>query len=94
MDTAAAIRKLMDTIPTEPEAVFAYPIKWEAFDKYNFRMAPKLSQWVLRKTAELLGEEEHRMVENVMKMLKEHVQVTPAICPSWTVCCTGILLYL
>lgn len=85
---------MMDTIPTEPEAVFAYPIKWEAFDKYNFRMAPKLSQWVLRKTAELLGEEEHSMVEYVMKMLKEHVQVTPTICPSWTVCCTGILLYL
>ncbi|CAL8467178.1 g6714 [Coccomyxa elongata] len=74
VDTVAAIRKLMDTIPTEPEAVFAYPIKWEAFDKYNFRMAPKLSQWVLRKTAELLGEEEHSMVEYVMKMLKEHVQ--------------------
>lgn len=74
-DNKATLKKLMKNIPTDKDAVFAYPIKWDVYDKYSFSMAPKLSQWVLKKTAELLGEEELSMVEYVMNMLKEHVQV-------------------
>lgn len=80
MDNQAAIKKLMNKIPTDKGAVFAYPIKWEAYDKFSFSMAPKLSQWVLKKTKELLGEEELSMVEYVMNMLKEHVQVSNMMC--------------
>ena len=75
MDNKATVKRLMKNIPTDKDAVFSYPIKWEAYDKYSFSMAPKLSQWVLKKTAEVLGEEELSMVEYVMNMLKEHVEV-------------------
>jgi RNA-binding protein 25 len=74
-DNKATLKKSTKNVPTDKDGVFSYPIKWEAYDKYSFSMAPKLSQWVLKKTAELLGEEELSMVEYVMSMLKEHVPV-------------------
>ena len=74
MDSKAAIKELIKSIPIEKEAVFAYPIRWDAYDANAATLAPKLSAWVKKKTAELLGEEELSMVEFVMNMVKEHTQ--------------------
>ena len=72
LDSKAAIKELIKSIPIEREAVFAYPIRWDAYDANAGALAPKISAWVRKKTAEVLGEEELSMVEYVMNLVKEH----------------------
>jgi len=61
-DAAAALKELIRSIPTDQEAVFAYAVKWAAFDAAAATLVPKLSGWVGKKIAELLGVEEPTMV--------------------------------
>ena len=58
---------IMAQIPVEKEAVFAYPIDWKLFPL----VSSSVEKWVLQKTVELLGEEEHSLKEFVMKKLSK-----------------------
>ena len=60
-DAEAALKELIRAIPTDRERVFAYPIKWDAFDAAAATLVPKLSGWVSKKITELLGVDEPTM---------------------------------
>ena len=60
-DAEAALKELIRAIPTDRERVFAYPIKWDAFDAAAATLVPKLSAWVSKKITELLGVDEPTM---------------------------------
>lgn len=61
-DAEAAKKELIRSIPTDREAVFAYPVKWDAFDAAAAVLQPKLSAWINKKIKDLLGVEEPTMV--------------------------------
>ncbi|KAK9824335.1 hypothetical protein WJX72_009526 [[Myrmecia] bisecta] len=63
---------IADQIPADSAGVFSYPIKWAVFDAARAQMAPRISSWVNKKIAELLGEEEKTLVDFVMGKLSEH----------------------
>ena len=67
----AAVKDLIRSIPTDADKVFAWPMRWDAYDANAGALAPKLSLWVRKKTTELLGEEELSMVEYVMNMVSK-----------------------
>ncbi|GMH45273.1 hypothetical protein BSKO_13230 [Bryopsis sp. KO-2023] len=68
-DPKAAVKKLMDSIPTSRAGVFAYPIKWDVYDPTI--LGPNITKWVDRKITELLGMEEQSLVSFVMARLSE-----------------------
>ena len=45
-DKDKAIKELIKGIPREQQAVFAYSLKWDAFDDNADALLPKLSKWV------------------------------------------------
>ncbi|KAK9825406.1 hypothetical protein WJX81_001920 [Elliptochloris bilobata] len=73
-DAEAALKELIRSIPTDREAVFAYPVKWGAFDAATAVLQPKLSAWINKKIKELLGVEEPSMVTFIIDQLKKHVE--------------------
>ena len=66
-----AVKDLIKSIPTDADKVFAWPMRWDAYDANAAALAPKISLWVKKKTTELLGEEELSMVEYVMNMVSK-----------------------
>ncbi len=60
-DAEAALKELIRAIPTDRKRVFAYPIKWDAFDAAAATLVPKLAGWVSKKITELLGVDEPTM---------------------------------
>ena len=79
-DAAAALKELIRSIPTDQEAVFAYAVKWAAFDAAATTLVPKLSGWVGKKIAELLGVEEPTMVRPPLGAAGAR-PLTPTACP-------------
>jgi RNA-binding protein 25 len=69
----ATIKEIIKSIPIDKQAVFAYPIKWDAYDQHSKAIVPKLSQWVSKKVAELLAEDES-VVKHIMSMVAKHSQ--------------------
>ena len=45
-DKDKAIKELIKSIPRERKDVFAYSLKWDAFDANTDAILPKLSKWV------------------------------------------------
>ena len=45
-DKDKAIKELIKSIPRERKDVFAYSLKWDAFDANADAILPKLSKWV------------------------------------------------
>eukprot|EP00252_Welwitschia_mirabilis_P023953 TRINITY_DN691_c0_g1_i1.p1 TRINITY_DN691_c0_g1~~TRINITY_DN691_c0_g1_i1.p1 ORF type:complete len:855 (+),score=279.07 TRINITY_DN691_c0_g1_i1:214-2778(+) len=64
-------KQLIDTIPKTREALFAYSINWDVYDKHNLheRMRP----WISKKITEFLGEEEKSLVDFVVNKTRKHV---------------------
>jgi RNA-binding protein 25 len=62
---------LIDQIPTETKALFAYPIHWSNVDKYKI-VQEKITPWIKKKTIEYLGEEAPSMVQFVLNQLQKH----------------------
>ncbi|PNW80034.1 hypothetical protein CHLRE_08g375084v5 [Chlamydomonas reinhardtii] len=66
-DPKAALKAMMDTIPTARDGVFSYAIKW---DHYNAAtMGEKFRGWVAGKVEQLLGVPEPTLVDYVVKLL-------------------------
>lgn len=45
-DKDKAIKDLIRSIPRDRKDVFAYSLKWDAFDEHSDAILPKLSKWV------------------------------------------------
>ena len=71
-DKAAVIDDLISKVPTTMKAVSSYDISWKAFDEGGVALKDKVRKWVLKKTTELLGEEEASMVDFIVAQLHEH----------------------
>lgn len=68
-DPKAAVKRLMDGIPTSRDGVFAYPIKWDVYDPSV--LGQNITKWVDKKISDLLGVEEKSLVSFVMGKLSE-----------------------
>lgn len=66
-DPKAAVKRLMDNIPTSRDGVFAYPIKWDVYSPNV--LGANITKWVDRKISDLLGENEPTLVSFVMGKL-------------------------
>lgn len=65
------MKEIIKTIPVDKDEVFAYPIKWDAYDEHSKVIVPKLSKWVSKKVAELLAEDES-VVQHIMSLVAKH----------------------
>jgi hypothetical protein len=52
-DKDKAVKELIRSIPRERKDVFAYAVKWQAFDEAKDVIVPKLSKWVRMDLAHL-----------------------------------------
>ena len=52
-DKDKAVKELIRSIPRERKDVFAYAVKWQAFDEAKDAIVPKLSKWVRAHLAHL-----------------------------------------
>jgi hypothetical protein len=59
----------MSSIPATRDGIIAYPIKWA---HYTPAAAQKVTAWVAKKVAEMLGAEEPDFVEFIMGLLAAH----------------------
>lgn len=55
------IKSLIEKIPTEKEALFAYQLDWSAID--NGLMEKKIRPWINKKIIEYIGEPEPTLVD-------------------------------
>lgn len=72
-EKAASVNEIISKVPTEDAAVFSYNMNWKDFDEGGPALREKIAKWVLKKTTELLGEEEESMVDFIMAQVQEHV---------------------
>ncbi|GIL52376.1 hypothetical protein Vafri_8264 [Volvox africanus] len=69
-DSKAALKAMMDSIPTSREGVFSYEIKWSYYNASA--MGEKFKGWVSSKVQQLLGVPEPTLVDYVVKLLGQH----------------------
>lgn len=66
-------KQLVEKIPTEKSALFAYDVDWKSVDRLGI-VDSSLKSWVVRKIVEYLGEEEATLTEFIMNKLLSHCQ--------------------
>ena len=64
------IQGLIERIPTDRGALFAYPIRWEYLDGSGDLMEKRIIPWIKKKLIEIIGEDEPTLVEFVSTRLK------------------------
>ncbi|KXZ56101.1 hypothetical protein GPECTOR_2g983 [Gonium pectorale] len=69
-DPKAALKAMMDSIPTSRDGVFSYQIKWSHYNASV--MGEKFKGWVSSKVEQLLGVQEPTLVDYVVKLLGQH----------------------
>ncbi|GFR49350.1 hypothetical protein Agub_g11374 [Astrephomene gubernaculifera] len=69
-DPKAALKAMMDSIPTSRDGVFSYSIKWSHYNAGA--MGEKFKGWVSSKVEQLLGVKEPTLVDYVVKLLGQH----------------------
>ncbi|GIL79573.1 hypothetical protein Vretimale_12281 [Volvox reticuliferus] len=70
VDSKAALKVMMDSIPTSRDGVFSYEIKWSYYNASA--MGEKFKGWVSSKVQQLLGVPEPTLVDYVVKLLGQH----------------------
>lgn len=64
------VKSLIEQIPVETDALFAFPIDWRAVAQHAV-VARKMAPWVKKKIVEYLGEEDATMVAFVLEKLAQ-----------------------
>lgn len=72
-DPKEILKKLVDQIPSSKEDLFAYPINWQSLDMHHVINA-QLSNWIVKKIIEYLGEEEESLTKFILSKLLSHCQ--------------------
>uniref|UniRef100_A0A6B2L9W9 PWI domain-containing protein n=1 Tax=Arcella intermedia TaxID=1963864 RepID=A0A6B2L9W9_9EUKA len=70
-DARILAKTLIDQIPVEKEALFAYVIDWAIVEEKQI-VEQKMRPWVTKKIVELLDEEEPTLIEYICKKLCDH----------------------
>lgn len=68
---AEMAKSIIDMIPTDTDALFAYPLKWQVLDD-NDVADEKMKPWVQKKLIEYLGEEEPTLTAYITTLIKQH----------------------
>jgi len=71
-DARKGLMELIEAIPTERSALFAYPVDWAVFDASGLR--DTVQRWVAKKVSDLLGEAEPSLVEFITAQTAAHAQ--------------------
>lgn len=58
-------KQIVDQIPTEREALFAYPIDWELVQSLDLGES-SLRPWIVKKMVEYLGQEERTLIDFII----------------------------
>lgn len=66
-----ALQNILDQIPTDKTALFAYPIQWTVIDKHDVVRA-YLHKWIVKKIVDFLGEEETSLTSFIESKLVSH----------------------
>mmetsp|Transcript_26241 Transcript_26241/g.43740 ORF Transcript_26241/g.43740 Transcript_26241/m.43740 type:complete len:1152 (-) Transcript_26241:1806-5261(-) len=67
----AKLQELVDQIPTDRDALFAYHLDWQALDDRDI-IGTVMKTWIAKKLVEYLGEEEESLTEFILTKLQEH----------------------
>lgn len=66
------VKDLISRIPTEKEALFAYPVDYEVLEEHNV-LEKKMRPWVSKKIAEYLGEEDRALITFILGKITARV---------------------
>ena len=68
-------KELVDQIPTEKDALFAYKIDWDTVQKLQIAEA-SLRPWIVKKMVEYLGEEEKTLINFIIAKISNRCEPT------------------
>ena len=62
------LKELVDSIPTNRDELFNFPVDWEACERYDVARA-SMKSWVVKKFVEYLGEDEPSLTQFIITKL-------------------------
>eukprot|EP01039_Chlorochromonas_danica_P007117 gene7117-7869_t len=66
-----SLEQIVDQIPTEKEALFAFAVNWDVLDRHDV-VRSVLKAWIVKKIVQYLGEEEESLTHFIVSKLSAH----------------------